>query len=42
MPRIGLVPPDPADPELAAMFAENFTQYEAHVSDDAKAAAIRA
>ena len=39
--------PDPAAYDaqaarLAAMFAENFAQYEAHVSDDVRAAAIRA
>ena len=39
--------PDPAAydaqaAKLAAMFAENFAQYEAHVSDDVRAAAIRA
>jgi phosphoenolpyruvate carboxykinase (ATP) len=28
--------------KLAAMFAENFSQYEAHVSDEVKAAAVRA
>ncbi|MBK0400074.1 phosphoenolpyruvate carboxykinase [Limibaculum sp. M0105] len=28
--------------ELVSMFAKNFTQYEAHVSDDVKAAALRA
>ena len=27
--------------ELASRFAENFTQYEEHVGDDVKAAAIR-